>query len=211
MYLSGKEADLSSFQRFYHLRQHQLPTPSPLKMDWGKFSQSSKKNLNERQKQAVSNIDAAVSFVVGPPGTGKTTCITAMVTKLLLNGEGVVVLGQTNNCVKEVAQSLLRNSGCPKDVLTLLVSSQYWSTHNNEYDSSYTSSEIDNRYTPVLLCTLSMAKRVKPDDLQKFRVKDDNGRFEFRSTVIVDEANRIGECSFAEVLPLLGPFKRLSI
>ena len=56
-----------------------------------------------------------------------------------------------------------------------------------------------------------MAKRVKPADLQKFRVKDDNGRFEFRSTVIVDEANRIGECSFAEVLPLLGPFKRLSV
>ena len=33
LYISGKETDLSCFQKFYHLRQHQLPIPSPLKMD----------------------------------------------------------------------------------------------------------------------------------------------------------------------------------
>ena len=132
-----------------------------------------------------------------------------MIAKALQNDQGVILLGQTNNCVKQVAESLHRNRICSRDDMTLLVSPMYLSAHKREYDPSYSRTEIGHRYTPVVLSTLSMAKRLQGKDLQEFR--NAAGNFQERSTAVVDEGGRISLCSFAELLPALGTVKRLVV
>ena len=89
------------------------------------FYRVSRRKLNPSQITAVKNAQSAISFVIGPPGTGKTFVMTAVIHTLLANGKGSLVLAQTNCAVKAVCDSLLKNGVCTKRQLTLLVSKEY--------------------------------------------------------------------------------------
>ena len=45
--------------------------------------------------------------------------------KAIRNQKGVLVMGQTNICVKQVAESRLRNGICSKDAITWLITIEY--------------------------------------------------------------------------------------
>ena len=209
-YLSLKRQTLNPFQKLFLLRSHEtLPKSQLRKSAIGWFVHQSGKKLNDSQVEAIQNAEHAVSFTVGPPGTGKTTIITAIIAQTLINGGGVLVLGQTNSSVKQVCESLLKNNICGKDQMTLLVSKEYYNKRKTEYDMRYTRHNVKERQTPVLLSTLSKAKQLQGPNLVHFR--DRTSHFRKRDLAVVDEGGRISTCSFAEVLPVFDNFTRLVV
>ena len=124
------------------------------------FYKQSGLNLNESHELAVSNCDHAVSFIEGPPGTGKTTVITTIVAKALSNAKGVLVLGQTNFSVKQVFDSLMKNNICTDEEMAVIVVKDHFKEHKGEYSLHYSRHSPARAYKQVLLCTLSKAKRI---------------------------------------------------
>ena len=176
-YLCGKRTLLNPFQRFYILRQPESLESNPLEIEGlSKFKQMSGRTLNETQVKAVKNCDSAISLVHGPPGTGKTTVLVAVICKLLENGKGVLVLGETNYAVKQVCDSLLKNRICDKSQITLLISKEFYEGRQDEYDRAYTRVKLKNRYTPVLLMTLSKVKLLR--DLAVLNFRDVHSNFQ---------------------------------
>ena len=165
--------------------------------------------LNASQKKAVENSNHAISLVHGPPGTGKTTVLASIVWKLLVNGKGVLVLAETNYANKQVCECLLQNKICTKRQLTLIVSKEFHEGKEEEYDRAYTRQKVKNRYTPVLIMTLSKLKLMKDTSVMSFR--DEKGQFQSRDAVLVDEAGRITDSSYVEALPVLDEFKRMAV
>ena len=56
--------------------------------------------LNEKQHRAlVSSLTGDLSFIWGPPGTGKTKCIAEIVEELYLSGQTVLLISNTNMAV----------------------------------------------------------------------------------------------------------------
>ena len=114
-YLSNDHRKLNAFQEMQHLQVYDnLPKEPLANVQLDAFFRKSGLKLNKSQCNGVRNLDYAVSFVEGPPGTGKTTVITKMVCKALACGKGVLVLGQTNFSVKQVYDSLVKNNICEK-------------------------------------------------------------------------------------------------
>ena len=209
-YLSGKRRILNQFQKFFIGKEVDAVESHPLKIDaLSKIHQKLGKTLNASQKKAVENSTHAISLVHGPPGTGKTTVLAAMVGKLLENGKGVLVLSETNYAIKQVCESLLKNKICTRKQITLLVSKEFYEGKEEEYDSEYTRVKLKNRYTPVLLMTLSKAKLIRDLAVQHFR--DADGNFQYRDAALIDESGRITEISIEEVLPVLDKFKRMAV
>lgn len=67
--------------------------------------------LNEEQKQAVKLIleTKDVSFILGPPGTGKTSVIAEAVYQLTKNGKTVLVSSQSNDAIDNALEKLYDN------------------------------------------------------------------------------------------------------
>lgn len=60
-------------------------------------------DLNESQKHAVDLAIGETSFkLIGPPGTGKTTCIVEMIVQLLKNNKKLLVCGPSNAALDNV-------------------------------------------------------------------------------------------------------------
>lgn len=209
LYLSGKRVQLNPFEELFLLASHENLVNYPfLKRADNVFLQVSGKDLNDAQAEAVRNADNAVSYCVGPPGTGKTTVISAVVAKALCNDKGILVMCETNNAVKQVCDTLLANRVCSSRMLTLLVSKEYYDENLYDYEAGIAQTKLRERYSRVLLCTLSKAKHVKSEELIKFRT---TRSFEYRDTAIIDEGGRVSCCCFSQVLPLLDHFKRLVV
>ena len=68
--------------------------------------------LNQVQRAAVrSTLRRSVCFIWGPPGTGKTTTLAALVEALYAAGKRVLVCSNTNRAVDEVLVRLCRHLG----------------------------------------------------------------------------------------------------
>ena len=125
---------MNCFQTFFlHHNADNLPSVPLPTSGVDSFDRVSGRKLNPSQITAVKNAQSAISFVIGPPGTGKTFVMTAVIHTLLVNGKGILVLGQTNGAVKAVYDCLLKNGVCTTRQLTLLVSHEYLKLHKNEY------------------------------------------------------------------------------
>ncbi len=93
---------------------------SPLPMDFGKF------NPDDSQKQAIlMACGSEVTYIVGPPGTGKTSTLAAIVFTHLRGGRSVLIAAHTNiavdNAIMQLAD-ICKNAGAsnelPMDVLS---------------------------------------------------------------------------------------------
>lgn len=69
------------------------------------------KNLNAEQKDAVSLIlnTQDVSFILGPPGTGKTSVIAEAVYQLTKRGNSVLISSQSNDAIDNALEKLQDN------------------------------------------------------------------------------------------------------
>ena len=79
-------------------------------------------NLDQSQNLAVNNVDAPISFVVGPAGTGKTSVIAAITQKIIKSGGSVLLTAETNIAVKRMYESLQENNILPHIHKDLFVS-----------------------------------------------------------------------------------------
>ncbi|KAG6896312.1 hypothetical protein C0992_009102 [Termitomyces sp. T32_za158] len=172
------------------------------------------RNLNPSQIQAVnailSNQDAhRITLIHGPPGTGKTTVITAAITSIIFSGDTVRtvwVVAQSNVAVKNVAEKLA-------DVgffnFRILVSHDFhfdWHEHlysklnsnlirSDDFPDDVVGSDRLLLGSRVILCTLSMLSH------GKIRLFSHIVPLE---TLIVDEASQI---EVGDYLPPLQRFK----
>ena len=208
-YLSKERTDLNPFQKMLLLHSHEELPKEPLVTTSRTFFEQSGLKLNDSQKEAVRNSTHAVSFVVGPPGTGESTVITAIVGEALASGKGVIVLGQTNSSVNQVYNSLLENRICGGDSMTLLVGYEHFQENKNAYNQPFYNHSNVCGHKQVLLCTLSMAKKISQLMLMQFR--DSNGQFVNREIAIFDEGGRISTLCFSEILPYFDAIKRLVV
>jgi len=66
-------------------------------------------HLNEFQIQAVKNglCDQAIHIIHGPPGTGKTTTITALIKELRSRGKSVIASAPSNAAIDHLAKQLI--------------------------------------------------------------------------------------------------------
>lgn len=64
-------------------------------------------NSNLSQKTAVEKtLSQKVSFIEGPPGTGKTTTILSIIANLLYRGKSFVVVSKNNSAIDNIAEEL---------------------------------------------------------------------------------------------------------
>jgi len=69
------------------------------------------KQLNAEQQEAIRRASREpVTFLWGPPGTGKTHTLSAIVTKCLLDKESVLFVAQTNMAIDTLMKSVIRKS-----------------------------------------------------------------------------------------------------
>ena len=208
-YLSKERCSLNAFQQLQLLNSYDALPKEPLQdMKSNSFYEQSGLELDNSQELAVSNCDHAVSFVEGPPGTGKTTVLTAMVARGLASGKGVLVIGETNSSVKQVYYSLQKNNICYDDRMTLIVTKEHFNEHKSDYDVYYKHNP-SRSHKQVLLCTLSKAKQLPLHMLMQYQ--DTSGEFLSRDMAILDEGARVSSFCFSEVLPLFDEVKRLVV
>lgn len=86
---------------FNELPNEKLPPHPP-----AEFPPIENKSPNDEQKRAVSTaLCQRITFVWGPPGTGKTTTVKYLVPALLKRGERVLITSHTNTAVDEVLKA----------------------------------------------------------------------------------------------------------
>ena len=75
-----------------------------------------RKKLTVAQNNGCENALTPISFVNGPPGTGKTKTLTAIVENCLHRGGGVLVIAETNFAVNNLYQSVKQNTIATDDL-----------------------------------------------------------------------------------------------
>ncbi len=74
--------------------------------------------LSNAQQQALSiGASETLGLVSGPPGTGKSFTIAAMIADRVLNGEKVLVVSETEQAVEVIAEKLLASFGIKEGVV----------------------------------------------------------------------------------------------
>jgi ssDNA-binding Zn-finger/Zn-ribbon topoisomerase 1/DNA polymerase III delta prime subunit len=74
--------------------------------------------LNQRQKDAVHlSLTNAVTYLWGPPGTGKTTTLSVLIQELFARGKRVLVCSNTNRAVDQVLLNLCRTLGTDHEAM----------------------------------------------------------------------------------------------
>ena len=64
-------------------------------------------NSNASQKNAIEkSLSEKVSFIEGPPGTGKTTTVLSIVANLLYRNKKAVVVSKNNSAIDNIAEEL---------------------------------------------------------------------------------------------------------
>jgi hypothetical protein len=83
-------------------------------------------NLNEFQKSAVErSLGSEVFFIWGPPGTGKTTTISSIISHAFSDGKDILISSNTNvavdNAISGVEKSHRENMQCRSIPLALMI------------------------------------------------------------------------------------------
>nr|GAT54553.1 predicted protein [Mycena chlorophos] len=88
----------------------QEPSPLPL------ATEIPGSGLNASQAAAVQSVDAQVSLIWGPPGTGKTTVVVQILKKLLQEHQGrkILMTASTHNAVDNVLERFIRLNATEK-------------------------------------------------------------------------------------------------
>ncbi|KAJ6513128.1 P-loop containing nucleoside triphosphate hydrolase protein [Mycena sanguinolenta] len=203
-------ADKSFFQAIWlpqetPSRSTAIPFPLPIPIC---FSRA----LNESQKRAVSAIvsDARINVIQGPPGSGKTTVIAAVVASVSASGikardKSIWLVAQSNVAVKNIAEKL-----AAVDFLDfkLIVSKEFhFDWHEHLYEkinpNLIRSDQLPHQTvamdrllmgSQVILCTLSMLSNPRISIVT---------RLVPIQTVIVDEASQI---QIGDFLPMISLF-----
>lgn len=132
------------------------------------------RSLNNSQEDAANaalllNNENRITILIGPPGSGKTTVIAAIVDTLIqeTEGETIWVVAQSNIAVKNIAEKLY---SCDFRDFRLLVSGEFifdWHDHlyakikkqvicSDEFDKDIDKTKDAIGSSRVILCTLSM-------------------------------------------------------
>ncbi|KAL5510973.1 hypothetical protein ACEPAG_3692 [Sanghuangporus baumii] len=200
----------------YHLIQKlSFPNPNADERIPGKVSGAIKTGrLNQSQADVVeAMVYSEVSFVIvhGPPGTGKTSTISASLQQWIKKRDTVWVVAQSNVAVKNIAERLSKDSVPYK----LLVSKEFYHEwHEHIYDDRVTDSIIRTDELPsrvqdvevtfygvnVILCTISTLSNPSLNDKRIFE-------FVPVYNLVVDEASQIGIFNYMHIF---ANFKRLS-
>ncbi|KAL5478689.1 hypothetical protein ACEPAI_1966 [Sanghuangporus weigelae] len=200
----------------YHLIQKlYFPNPNVDERIPGKVTGAIKTGrLNQSQADVVeAMVYSEVPFVIvhGPPGTGKTSTISASLQQWIKERDMVWVVAQSNVAVKNIAERLSKDSVPYK----LLVSKEFYHEwHEHIYDDRVTDSLIRTDELPngvqdvevtfygvnVILCTISTLSNPSLNDKRIFE-------FVPVSNLIVDEASQIGIFNYMHIF---ANFKRLS-
>lgn len=78
-------------------------------------------NINDEQmKAALYGLSNPVTYLWGPPGTGKSTTITALVDRTFHLGKRVLIVSNTNQAVDQVLQMLLKKVDINSRIKTAL-------------------------------------------------------------------------------------------
>ena len=105
---------------------------------------------------ACYNALTPISFVNGPPGTGKTTTLTAIIENCLHRNQGVLVIAERNFAVNNIYQSVLKNTSAKEEDLHVIVSNEYLIEHP-ETDVSEPFHSKHPVFPQIVFCTLSKA------------------------------------------------------
>ena len=86
------------------------PSPSPDFAGAQSSDNSPRLQPNDEQKAAIIKaLSQRITFVWGPPGTGKTTTINYLVPSLVHNGERVFITSHTNTTVDTVLKAAMKS------------------------------------------------------------------------------------------------------
>ncbi|OLL26786.1 Regulator of nonsense transcripts 1 [Neolecta irregularis DAH-3] len=166
------------------------------------------KRLNRSQTEAARLIvrnEQDVTFVHGPPGTGKTTVIVAAATAWSAkNPKGLIyIVAQSNTAVKNIAEAFLKYS---QTDFRIVVSNEFYEGWHedlflNVKDKVITTKKLkpgkniqdfNTKNGPrILLCTISMASSRKLEKVSSIFAPD---------LIIVDEASQIYTGQFVVML-----------
>ncbi|KAJ1458505.1 P-loop containing nucleoside triphosphate hydrolase protein [Pelagophyceae sp. CCMP2097] len=92
------------------------------KVDWEsppRPAAASGSRLNAAQNTALSNVEAPISVVVGPPGTGKSSFIAALVSRRLPRDQRCLCCCTTNKAIDSLVDKLQASEGLAGHVLTV--------------------------------------------------------------------------------------------
>lgn len=82
----------------------------PLKLDWGGELPDGTNRLNEAQSRALElSMTSSPALIWGPPGSGKTTTLGAIVSEQLRAGRRLLIASTTNAAIDQVLEVLARS------------------------------------------------------------------------------------------------------
>jgi ATP-dependent RNA/DNA helicase IGHMBP2 len=112
--LNELENNKPLFKLFEQLHDGAAVSPAPTPFDKLRVTAPSlsfrNQRLNESQQQAVAAItqNEQITFVHGPPGTGKTTVLIEAIIQLIKDGEKVLVSAPSNTAVDNISKGLIQ-------------------------------------------------------------------------------------------------------
>ena len=146
-------------------------------------------------KQAVmnkfDNMKEGMMLVIGPPGTGKTKTITAMIESAILGGEKVMICAPSNQAVQVLMDRFLKEFPHRKKSSFLVVSSEKKDTVSSELKQCTTKFLIEKEDKPIedlIIFLKSAEQKDKHTIANQLRVLNlDNQAIEEK--ILADEKN----------------------
>lgn len=144
-------------------------------------------NSNASQKCAIENaLTEKVSFIEGPPGTGKTTTILSIIANLLYRNKKIVVVSKNNSAINNIGEELdklnlpkiyvrLGNSKYTDELFETVLNDLY--NYQREIEKIDTSKEIDiakfnSEYNTIKEKELELNEIVKKkNELEEFKTQ----------------------------------------